>query len=1010
MEKQDRKKASLKKAIERLFSCSWSLLLSGVCFGSGLFFRSGLLLLAAMSLLQPAAADYQANGWNCRTLDNGQWDCGPASQADFQPARTPITSPPDGMPETPAPIITPVPETTPAPEVRPTVVEEDTDIVSQTNQPLPEQVQTASETYTPQTMTVSPAVSAKPATETSVTPEASTVQTNSAPIVSTPQQAVDTNAFTAEASPLIVPADDDDNFPLPQFDTPQGPSGGIAFVQPRVSQGAAVIPGIWSNCSVQPTPALDKSTMSEQADDNTNVEADDANAPNSDQIEFEGNVIITRDVQSLTADKAIYNKTSNTFDALGNVIITEPDIRLEGDSARYQTDVRKGRLDNARYELPSRPAQGVADNINFKPGEVKLSNPTYSTCPAGAQDWVLKSSDLQLYTEEGYGEGKNVILKFKDIPVAYTPYIRFPLTDQRESGFLLPTIGSSSNNGFELATPYYFNIAPEQDATVTPKILSDRGLMLGGQYRYLGKNYSGEVYGEWLHDRIYDEPREVVDVAARENVIGEVPVDGKLVPKDIPQNRGAFSLQQRANWRNGWSGFVDYNYVSDNYYLEDFGNNIRDKSETNLVREGVVSYNGEVFDFMARAQGYQQLRSYTHTYSRLPQLLLTANKNYELYGADIDTGFSTDLTQFSNNWEDYLDDRVESTRYQLRPFIRMPFRNSYSFVIPKISLDMVTYKLRNEDKDPYAHLYDDDSPSRVAPIVSLDSGLYFDRELSLFNLPMQQTLEPRLYYLYVPDKDQSDIPLFDTGRTTFSFNQLFRENRFNGHDRLGDANQLTAAVTTRFIDNQNGAERFVASIGQIYYFEDRDVTLRYDRNGQPIQLPEDTQSGSSIAAELSSQFAHNWYTGASLLYNPYDGGQTQEGRYRLQFKSDRYHIANFDYLYRVNDYEQIDVSAYWKITPRWRGLGRWNYSFYDQAALGEDNKNKGYTLEALLGVEYDSCCYALRLVVGREQDSYNSEADNRIMLQLQLKGLGSVGNISGRSLANDIPGFEPLTY
>jgi LPS-assembly protein len=990
MEKRDNKKAGIKDIIRELFSFLCPLLPSGLFSPSGLLTCSGLLMLATFTLIQPVRAEtFQANGWYCQALENGQWDCGAASRT---PAVKILQEEGTISPQTVSP------QTAPYTSLKAATA----DIKAGTKTGG-----TTEETRVE--ISTTSAVASEPSPGPVVTSEPSVNKTDPLPVVNTPQQAIETNVFSAEASPLPA-LTSDDAFPEPHFDTPEEPTGGMAFAQPVLSQGAVVMPDIWSNCTIQPQQHLDKKSMSEHVDDSTNVEADEAHVPSSDQIEFEGNVVITRGVQALTADKALYNKTNSTFDAQGNVIISEPNMVLKGDTARYQSDVRKGRLDNASYELPSRPAQGVADNINFKPGEIELGKPTYSTCPAGDQDWVLKASSLQLHTDEGYGEGKHAILKFKGVPIAYTPYIRFPLTDERESGFLLPTIGSSSRSGFELATPYYFNIAPDQDATVTPRILSDRGLMLGGQYRYLSENHSGEVYGEWLNDSIYDESREVVDVAAREDVRGEVPVDGKLVPRTIPENRGAFSLQQRANWRNGWSGLVDYNYVSDNYYLEDFGSNIRDKSETQLLRQGVLNYKGNVFNFMARAQGYQQLRSFTHIYSRLPQLVLTANKGFEFYGADINTGLSTDLTLFASNWDDFLKDRVESTRYQLRPYVSMPFRNSYSFVIPKVSLDMVGYKLSNEDKDPRADLFDDNSPSRVAPIVSLDSGLFFDRELTLFNLPMQQTLEPRLYYLYVPDKDQSNIPLFDTGRSTFSFSQLFRENRFNGHDRLGDANQLTAALTTRFIDSHSGAERFIASIGQIYYFEDREVTLLYDKDGQPIQLPEDTQYGSSIAAELSSQFARNWYTSFTMLYNPYDGGQVDESRYRLQFKSDRYHIANFDYLYRVDDYKQIDVSSYWKIAPRWRALARWNYSFYDQATLGEENKNKGYTLEALLGVEYDSCCYALRLVVGREQDSYHSEADNRIMLQLQLKGLGSVGNISGRSLAQDIPGFEPLQY
>ncbi|MCU7817660.1 MAG: LPS-assembly protein LptD [gamma proteobacterium symbiont of Lucinoma myriamae] len=818
------------------------------------------------------------------------------------------------------------------------------------------------------------------------------------------------------------------SFPKPDFSTPEtSPTGGRAVIKPLIKPRSPVLADSWSSCAVQPLEEYDRSAMAAQADETTNIEADDAQSADKDLINFNGNVVITKNFQKLTSDKASYNKTSSTFNAEGNVVITEPNMILKGDSARYQTDERKGRIDNAAYELPARPAQGVADNIRFKPGTFDLENPTYSTCPDFDQDWVLSASDMELHTDEGYGEARHAVMRYKGFPIAYTPYISFPLNDERRSGFLMPDIGYSDANGFELATPYYFNIAPDQDATVTPQILSDRGLMLGGEYRYLSENHSGEVYAEWLNDSSYDDKREAADVAFREGKdnIGTTDPEGNVRPDEISKNRGAFSLQQRANWKNGWSGNIDYNYVSDNYYLDDFANNLRDKSNTQLIRDGQLKYNGDIFNFMARTQGYQELQDLTHTYSRLPQLTLSANETFSPYGVDLDTGFDSEFVMFAQNWDDYQDERVEASRLHIKPSISIPFKNSYSFVKPKLSLDLVTYKLDNEDKftagitpeekdyNIQAANWDDDSPSRAAPIFSLDSGLFFEKNLSLFDLPMQQTLEPRLFYLYTPEKDQDDIPLFDSGLSSFSFNQLFRENRFTGVDRLGDANQLSAAVTTRFIDDGSGAELFTASIGQIYYFEDREVTLDYDNNGDPIQDEDgkDTDSSSSIAAEITSQFAPNWYTSYSLLYDPHNDGVTDEARYRLQYKSDRDHIANLDYSYRAQDYEQVEMSAYWKIAPQWRALAHWYYSIYDSAtaAIDADKTRDGYTLDSKIGIEYDSCCYALRFIVGREQDNYYADADNYVMLQLQFKGLGSLSqSIAGGSqnLEEDIPGFE----
>ncbi len=903
-------------------------------FPAGITAKTPLLALSVLMASQYALAEnYQANGWQCQTMANGQWNC---AAADGQLAPR----------------------------------------VSGANIPLPVPQQ--------------------------------------AEIVQKPK------------------------FPEPDFSDPNvGPSGGIAVIQPIYKPRAPGEVDTWSSCAVQPMAEIDRKAMQAQADESTNIEADEAVSPDSNQIDFSGNVVITKNIQKLTSDEASYNKTTQIFDAKGNVVISEPGIILKGDTARYQSDERKGRLDNASYELPSRPARGVASNIRFKPGNINLDNPTYTTCPSSDPDWELSASDLELHTEEGYGEGTHAVMRFKGVPVAYTPYIRFPLNNERQSGFLMPTIGNSDRNGFEVATPYYFNIAPDQDATVTPRLLSDRGLMLGGQYRYLSENHSGEVYAEWLNDSDYDKRRDVSEVSQRELNNTSTVTNGKQIPKDISKNRGAFSLQQRGNWGNGWSANVDYNYVTDRYYLEDFGNNLRDKSVTHLLREGLVRYNGDVFNFMARAQGYQELRTSGHTYSRLPQLTLSANDDYTTYGVDLRAGFDSEFVTFAANWEDPYDndsdiERVEGSRFHLSPNISLPYRNSYSFITPKVSLDMVTYKLDNEDRDAKyfgsvsdrtQSLLNDSSPSRVAPIVSLDSGLYFDRDLTLFNLPMQQTLEPRLYYLYVPERDQSDIPIFDTSLSTFSFNQLFRENRFTGFDRLGDANQLTAAVTSRLMDSDTGTERLTASIGQIYYFEDRNVSLYYDQNGDPartdLQDNKDTNSSSAIATEITSRFARNWYTSYSLLYDPNNSGRTEESRYRLQYKSDRYHIANLDYSYRAGSYEQIEASAYWKVAPQWRALAHWYYSLYDNLAkydtdstgtrvINKDNARDSYTLDAKVGVEYDSCCYALRLIVGQDQSNYFADSNNYVMMQIQFKGLGTVGQSigsGGGNLVDDIPGF-----
>jgi len=764
------------------------------------------------------------------------------------------------------------------------------------------------------------------------------------------------------------------NIPEPTFSAPMGPTGGTAVNLNKLQPTDPIMTETWSNCAKQPEPEVDRKALSASADNTTHIEADAAEAPNKDHIDFSGNVIISRNIQRLTADRANYDKNDELFTASGNVVISEPGVVFRGSRANYFAETKQGRLDESSYELPSRPAQGRSDTIQFEPGTISLLKPTYSSCPADAESWVLKADKMDLYTEEGYGAGKHVVAYFKGIPFAYTPYLRFPLNDERTSGFLFPSIGYSSKNGFDMDAPWYWNIAPNMDATITPRILTKRGLMLGTEFRYLGDNQKGEMYAEFINDSDYDQSRSSDEIAQRGD--------------DIARNRGAFSAQHQSRLANNWFTGVNFNYASDNYYLDDFGNNLKDRSESHLLREAQLRYIGNIFNFTAKAQGYQALVENTNTYSRLPQLLLNGYTQFSPGGFTFGTGFYSEAVRFAKNW-DYSAAANEGHRYFLRPYIDMPIRRQYGYIKPKISFDMLRYDLTDT-----AIANADEEYSRSTPIFSLDSGLYFDRNVSLFNTSLQQTLEPRLFYLYVPNKDQSDFPIFDTAENRFSFNQLFRENRFSGIDRLGDANQLTAAITTRFYDDETGAERFRASLGQIYYFRDREVQL-----SNSTSLVDD--STSAIAAEVASQFMPHWNTSLSVMYDPHES-QIDTSAFRLQYKSDPYHIVNFDYTLKDDgvsseNYEQTDISAYWKIAPQWRALGRWNYSLKDK-----------FSLESMLGVEYDSCCYALRLVLSREQDYENDDPDNRIMLQLHFKGLSSIGNISDRKLADDIPGFEPV--
>jgi LPS-assembly protein len=707
----------------------------------------------------------------------------------------------------------------------------------------------------------------------------------------------------------------------------------------------------------------------------THIESDKAVATNKNSIEFEGDVVITRNNQRLSADIANYNKTDEIFSAQGNVEISQPGVIFTGEDASYLLESMQGKLTNSSYKLPARPAQGKSETIEFKPGLIQMRQPTFSTCPADAQDWVIKASKMNLNTEDGYADGKHVLLYFKGVPLFYTPYIQFPLNDKRKSGFLLPELAFSSQNGADLSAPYYWNIAPNMDATIKPRFLSKRGLMLGTQFRFLDENQSAELYVEYLNDSHPNEDRAVAEVLIR----GE----------DVSENRGAVSFQHHSRISPRWNSFINFNYVSDNYYIDDFGNNLKDRSESHLLREGVISYANSFLNFTTRLQGYQEIKEDMNTYSRLPQLSLNTYKKISNIGLPLGLGFTSEAVYFKKNW-DYEKEIDEGQRYSLHPYLEMPYSRQYGFIKPKIGFDILQYNL---DETSVSSSADTDF-TRTIPIFSIDSGLFFEKEINIFDSEMVQTLEPRLFYLYVPDEEQNLYPLFDTSLNHFSFSQLFRENRFSGKDRLGDANQLSYALTSRFIDDTNGVERLRASIGQILYFEDREVQLTASTATEKL-------STSAVATEISSYFLPHWNSSLAMMYDTHQS-EFNSSMFRLQYKSDPYHIVNFDYTYKNDgteseNYEQIDMSMYWKIAPHWRTLARYNYSIQDN-----------FNLESMLGLEYNSCCYAFRLVASQEQAYETEDADIRIMLQMQFKGLGSVGNISDRTLSNDIPGFETI--
>lgn len=679
----------------------------------------------------------------------------------------------------------------------------------------------------------------------------------------------------------------------------------------------------------------------------TDFDAASVTAVDQKRYTLEGDVVVTRADQRLAADTLSYDQESGTVEATGEVRYQDKDVLLAAKSAKTNLETDRTELGQVRYQLLAARGNGEAAAAR-REGEVRteLDQVTFSTCDPGDHDWEISAREIELDHESGTGRARGMKLRFQGVPLLALPYATFPIDDRRRSGFLYPQIGGSNNGGFDLLLPYYLNLAPNYDATLTPRIITDRGLMLGGEFRYLTRTQRGEIGFTWL-------------------------------PGDDQANRDRWSYRADHVGTFGRHFYVvaDLNRVSDDRYFEDFGDSLTAAATSLLPSTAYLYGRGEWWNLAFGGDDYTitdpSLAAGAEPYRRLPRLTFDAEKPLFEHFA---VGLRSELVAFDK------DNATTGNRYDLTPYVAFPFERAAGFVRPELAWRHTGYQLDN--------VLGDDAPSRSTTIASVDAGLYFDRNARFGERRLRQTLEPRIYYLHVPFENQDDLPIFDTQETTFSFAQLFRPNRFTGADRQMDANQLTLAVTSRLLDDTDGRELLRGSIGQIRYFDDQDVQL-------PGVAPTDF-SGSAYAAELALNMTPRWSLVASQQYDPEREYTTLSAlRVQHRFGEDGRGVANVGYRYRRGVLEQVDASAAFPVSPRVRLVGRWNYSLKDEA-----------TLEAFGGVEFESCCYAFRVLGRHYVRNVEGDTSNAIYLELELKGLGSIGRRSEDFLRRSIIGYR----
>ncbi|MEH6504592.1 MAG: LPS assembly protein LptD [Cycloclasticus sp.] len=712
----------------------------------------------------------------------------------------------------------------------------------------------------------------------------------------------------------------------------------------------------WQTCDVT-TEALRASRediRQSRLNASVDIQADYSELTGRNDAKFTGDVSVTRADQLITADQVSFQNKEGIASASGDVFYQEKGFALHSDQAQLQLKQDTGQFSNNQFILENTHARGTTQTTNLINRDITQStNISYTTCAPNDTDWQLRAKTLELNNLTGRGTARNVWVEVFDTPVLYTPYISFPIDDRRQSGVLTPTFGHSDTTGVDISVPYYWNIGPNYDATLTPRVMTDRGLMLGGEFRYLTNNSEGQVAAEILDDT------------------------------DKNDLRGQFSLQNTTIFNSRLSANIDLNYQSDDDYLEDFGNNLSIASDRYLISNADLTYQADDWNLLARVDNYElidnRLTNPEKPYRRLPQVLFNLHEMNAFGIAKVD--MRNEFVHFDRS------DDTTAQRIDLHPGISIPFRTASSFVTPRLSLRHTDYRLSNQSMGV------DRDQSRTLPILSVDSGLFFERDLELAG-GMIQTLEPRAYYLYVPHENQDEFPLFDTSTYDFSFNQLFRENRFSGADRVADANQLTLAVTSRFIEPDSGNERLRASVGTVVYFDDLDVGLT--PSSAPI-----TKDTSDLIAEVSAKINNNWSARSALQYDPH-AGKTQKSTLGIHYRDTDERIFNATYRSRleaessIDDIEQTDLSFKWPLSKTWSTVGRWNYSL-----------QQNLSLESFIGLEKDTCCWRFRVIARRYvNDAFDEKPKEGLFFQFELKGLTSFGKKLDSFLEEGVLGYQ----
>ena len=702
--------------------------------------------------------------------------------------------------------------------------------------------------------------------------------------------------------------------------------------------------------------------------------------------EYQGNVILKRGDQFMGTDNLRIDTETGNYIAEGNVRYSDSSIRVVAERAEGNQETDAHKISNIRYQLVSKRGNGGADSIDLQGSVGQMHHSTYTTCDPSQPLWKLIAPQIEVDNEEGFGTARNAVLRIGKVPVLYAPYFKFPIDDRRQTGLLYPKLSLSGRNGFDYGQPIYFNLAPNFDDTLTPRYMSKRGLMLENEFRYLYGSGRGELSTSYLpNDSLRD------------------------------KDRGQVRYRGHHNLNKNWQARGNIAWVSDERYVEDFSSRLLGIAASNIKSTAGLYGTGRSWTAGIMAD-HAQLSDYTLTeaalpYNREPRLFATWEEDF---GRWFEAGVAADVVRFTH--DDVHGKMIDAdgeyvrngtvtempggSRLDIKPYISMPLGGASWYITPTLAWRYTAYQLDSKLADT---LGGDRTPTRSLPITTIDAGLFFDRDTSIKGKSYLQTLEPRVFYLNTPYRDQSGLPLFDTRAFTFSWGQLFRDSRYTGADRQNDANQLTTALTTRLIRQEDGREKLSASLGQITYFEDSLVSL--NSNEAPVE-----QGKSACVADVNWAVTDRWTLGSTYQWNPkYRKEDLASIRARYLMPGDG--VVNLSYRYRRNPntggdlLKQADLSFLYPINERWSVVGRYYYAF----PITNPRTNLttgGKPLEIIGGVQWDSCCLTVRALVRHYVRNRDGDMNNSFQVEFELKGLSSFGQDTDRTLRRAILGYN----